>query len=327
MKVTRRQCLWALGGSFASAAGRDLAQEWQRIAADTDGTVGAAILHLGSGQLVSLHGSTRFPLASVCKVPIAMNMLALVDEGKLALNHEIEVLPRDIFSGVSDIAKRWPAQRHFPLREMIELMVARSDNTAVETLFRIGGEGAAIAARLRKWMIEGLRIDRGERQCGLDRNGVEHYPPPAEWTDATLNALIAKTPPANRYEATRHFLIDPRDTGTPDGTVQLLAKAFRGELLSKSSTSLLIEVMKATTTFPTRLKGLLPSGSVVAHKTGSTETVNGFTAATNDSGVIYLPGDRGQIAISVYLKASTRDAASRDRVIARISRAAFDFYL
>ncbi len=326
MKLTRRQCLWALGGSVAAAASGNLLQEWQQIAAETDGTVGAAVLHLGSGRLVSLHGGELFPLASVCKLPIAMNMLALVDEGKLALNQEIEVLPRDVFSGVSEIAKRWPAQRRFPLNEMIELMVARSDNTAVETLFRLGGEGPAIAARLRRWMIEGIRVDRSERQCGLDRNGVEHYPAPPDWSDAVLNALIAKTPPATRYRAAQRFLTDPRDTGTPEGTVRLLAKAFRGEALSKSSTALLIEVMKATTTFPTRLKGLLPPGTVVAHKTGSTETVNRLTAATNDSGVIYLPGNRGPLAISVYVKASTRDDPSRDRVIARISRAAFDFY-
>jgi len=54
--------------------------------------------------------------------------------------------------------------------------------------------------------------------------------------------------------------------------------------------------------------------------------VNGLTAATNDSGVIYLPRNRGELALSVYVKASTRDDASRDRVIARMSRAAFDFY-
>jgi len=35
---------------------------------------------------------------------------------------------------------RWPPQRRFPLCEMIELMVAQSDNTAVETLFRIGAK-------------------------------------------------------------------------------------------------------------------------------------------------------------------------------------------
>jgi beta-lactamase class A len=128
-----------------------------------------------------------------------------------------------------------------------------------------------------------------------------------------------------QYRATRRYLADPRDTGTPNGTVQLLARAFRGEILSKSSTARLIEILKATTTFPTRIKGLLPSGTIVAHKTGSTGTVNGLTAATNDSGVIFLPsGD--ELAVAVYVKASTRTDAERDVVIARIARAAFDFY-
>jgi beta-lactamase class A len=326
MKLTRRTCLWALGSGIAGAADRKLSEEWRRIAEATDGRVGAAALHLTSGRSVSLNGDERFPLASVCKVPIAMNILALVDEGKLALNQEIEVLPRDVVSSVSDIAARWTAQRRrFLLNETIELMVARSDNTAVETLFRIGGEGPAMAARFREWKVEGVRVDRSERQCGLDRNGVEHYPPPSEWTDGTINALIAKTTPAARYRATRRYLADPRDTGTPNGTVQLLARAFRGEVLSKSSTARLIEILRATTTFPTRLKGLLPPGTIVAHKTGSTGTVLGLTAATNDSGVIFLP-DGGQLAVSVYVKGSTRGDAQRDRVIARIARAAFNYY-
>ena len=38
---------------------------------------------------------------------------------------------------------------------MIELMVARV-NTAVETLFRIGGEGPAMARRFREWKVKGF---------------------------------------------------------------------------------------------------------------------------------------------------------------------------
>ena len=324
MKLTRREHLLFLGAGICSAAERTLEEKWRRIAEDTDGIVGAAALHLTSGRLVSLNGDERCPLASVCKLPIAMNMLALVDEGKLTLDQKIEVLARDVVSGVSSIAPRWKAQRRFPLHELIELMVAESDNTAVETLFRIGGEGPAMAARFREWKVDGVRVDRSERQCNLDRNGVENYPPPGEWTDEKVNALIDRTPVEVRYRATRRFLEDPRDTGTPNGTVHLLARAFRGEVLSKASTARLIEDLKATTTFPTRIKGLLPAGTVVAHKTGSSGTVKGLTAATNDSGVIFLP-DGGRLAVSVYVKGSTREDTVRDRVIARIARAAFDW--
>lgn len=174
-----------------------------------------------------MNGDDHFPLASVCKLPIAMNILALVDEAKRALTDPIEVLARDVWAGVSNLAPRWPAQRQFPLNEMLEQMVAKSDNTAVETLFRIGGEGPAMAARFQQWNVQGVRVDRSERQCDLDRNGVVRHPPPAQWTDATVNALIAQTTPAMKYRATRRYLNDPRDTGTPNGTVQLLAQAFR----------------------------------------------------------------------------------------------------
>jgi len=321
--LTRRTCLLALGAGISAAKGNSLVETWRRIARETDGTVGAAALHLATGKLVSLNGDERFPLASVCKLPIAMHMLALVEEGKLRLDQPIEVLPRDVVSGVSNLAKRWPAQRNFPLNEMIELMVARSDNTAVETLFRLGGEGPGMTARFRQWRIDGVRIDRSERQCGLDQTGVDPQPPPDQWTDELINNLVAKVPADVQYRATQRFLADPRDTGTPNGTVQLLARAFRGEVLSKTSTARLVEILKATTSFPTRIKGMLPAGTVVAHKTGSTGTIKGLTGATNDSGVIFLQ-DGGQLAVSVYVKASTRKDAARDRVIARIAKAAFE---
>ena len=323
---SRRRYLLLLASSIAAAAGSNLPEEWRQMARATDGLVGAAALDLASGRRTSLHGDELFPLASVCKIPIAMNILALVDEGKLALHQQIEVLSRDVWAGVSNIATRWPAQQRFPLGEMVELMVAKSDNTAVETLFRIGGEGPAMAARFRQWNIQGMRVDRSERRCDLDRNGVSPIPPPDQWTDGMLNALKAKTTPAMRYRATRRYLDDPRDTGTPNATVQLLARLFHGELLSKSSTACLIETLKATTTFPTRLKGLLPPGTIVAHKTGSTGPVNGLAAATNDSGVIFFLPDGRQLAVSVYIKASTLSDAARDSIIARIARAAFDYY-
>ncbi|HEY1949814.1 MAG TPA: serine hydrolase [Bryobacteraceae bacterium] len=280
---SRRRYLLLLASSIAAAADSSLPEEWRQAARTTDGVVGAAALDLTSGRSASLHGDELFPLASVCKIPIAMNILALVDEGKLALNQQIEVLPRDVWAGVSNIATRWPAQRRFPLGQMIELMVAKSDNTAVETLFRSGGEGPAMATRFRQWNIHGMRVDRSERRCDLDRNGVARIPLPDQWTDGMINALKATTTPPMRYRATLRYLEDPRDTGTPNGTVQLLARLFHGELLSKSSTALLIETLKATTTFPTRLKGLLPPGTIVAHKTGSAGGVNGLSAATNDS--------------------------------------------
>jgi beta-lactamase class A len=321
MKLNRREFL--LATAVAASTKRDLMSRWQAIAHKTDGTVGVAALHLGNGQLVTMNGDERFPLASVCKVPIAMHILGLVDDGKLSLDQDIEVLPRDVFSGVSQIATRWPNQQKFRLSEMVELMVARSDNTAEEALFRIGGGGPGMAERFRRWRVTGIRVDRSERQCGLDQSGVENYPPPDQWTDEGVRQLINGIPQDVRYKATLQYLKDPRDTGTPKGTISMFARAFRGEFLSRRSTAYLMDILKSTTTSPTRLKGSLPSGTIVAHKTGTTGTLNGLTAATNDSGVIFLPSG-GQLAISVYVKASTRSDPERDYVIAQTALAAFE---
>ena len=83
--------------------------------------------------------------------------------------------------------------------------------------------------------------------------------------------------------------------------------------------------MTETPTGARRLKGLLPVGTVVAHKTGSSGTVNGLTAATNDVGIIQLPNGR-YLAIAVFVSDSTADEAAREAVIAEVARAAWEFW-
>ena len=136
--------------------------------------------------------------------------------------------------------------------------------------------------------------------------------------------LMAQATPVVRARAMARYLADPRDTATPNGTVRLLARAFRGELLGKTTTEFLIETMKAATTGPSRLKGLLPEGTVVAHKTGAWGTANGLGGATNDVGVGFLTRGAGEIAVAVFVKGSARQEAARERVIASIKRAAYD---
>src|SRR4051812_26636580 len=103
--MTRRRYLMVLAAAGGCKGGKpDLIDEWRRIASESDGTLGAAALHLESGERVSLHGDDRFLLASVCKVPLAMNILAMVDAGKLALDQQIEILPSEVWHGVSVLA-------------------------------------------------------------------------------------------------------------------------------------------------------------------------------------------------------------------------------
>lgn len=323
--VTRRQWLGITVAGACSAGPRALLERWRGIASGTDGVVGAAVLRIGLGHAIALHARDRFPLASVCKVPIGMHILAMVDRAELRIDENIEILPRDVWPSWSgDLGDSWPRRRSASVHELLRLMLVHSDNTAVQVLYRIGGEARGMDESLRRWRIRGMRVDRYEGECALSLHGVTNAPPVAQWTPTTIRDLIARTPRQAQMRGVRKFVTECHNYATPIATVQLLAGAFEGKFLSRSGTSLLIELLEATATGGRRLKGLLPLGTVVAHKTGTTATIGGLTAATNDAGIILLPRNAGQLAVAVYVKASTRGAAARDRIIARIARAAYD---
>lgn len=81
--------------------------------------------------------------------------------------------------------------------------------------------------------------------------------------------------------------------------------------------------MTETPTGLNRIKGLLPAGTVVAHTTGTSRTVDGVTAATNDVGLVTLPNGQ-HLAIAVFVSDSMADDATREEVIAKVARATWD---
>ncbi len=87
-----------------------------------------------------------------------------------------------------------------------------------------------------------------------------------------------------------------------------------------------MKLMTDASTGPKRIKGLLPAGTIVAHKTGTSPTNSeGLSPATNDVGIITLPNGK-HLAIAVFVCNATDDEATREGVIAKITKAAYDFY-
>ena len=94
-----------------------------------------------------------------------------------------------------------------------------------------------------------------------------------------------------------------------------------GRRSSPASTKLLTEIMERNTTGKARIPGRLPQGTVVAEKTG---TIGG---SLNDVGMITLPGNAGKLIVAVFVKQSRKPFEERERAIADISRAIYDYYL
>jgi beta-lactamase class A len=101
--------------------------------------------------------------------------------------------------------------------------------------------------------------------------------------------------------------------------LELLLAIDSGKALSEESREFLLGVMSRTRTGGGRLRGLLPKGTPVAHKTG---TLGGVA---NDVGFVTLPDGR-RFAIAVYTKSSTTSEEDRSRAVAEVSRSLYDFY-
>src|SRR5207253_5936827 len=114
-----------------------------------------------------------------------------------------------------------------------------------------------------------------------------------------------------------------RNWASPEAAVGLLRALHEQRGLSETAHDLLLKFMIQSTPGPKRLKGLLPAGTIVAHKTGTSGTEKGITAATNDIGIITLPNGK-HLAIAVFVSDSGADEITREATIAKIAKAASD---
>ena len=110
---------------------------------------------------------------------------------------------------------------------------------------------------------------------------------------------------------------------TPKGALALLVALQSKRGLSAESQVLLLKLMTESIPGSKRLKGELPAGTVVAHKTGTGGTRNGITSANNDIGIITLPDGR-HLAVAAFVSDSAADDDTRDAIIARLAKAAWD---
>ncbi len=308
--------------SNADPALERLEREIARLAIPSGGVTGVTAIHLETGRRVSLNGGERFPMASTFKVPIAVQLLTRVDQGEVKLDQMVELKVSDLHPGSGTLTDLFNKPGlALSVRNLLELMLLISDNSATDICLRIAGGSEAVTARMRALGVAGIEVNRSTLQLIADRVGIDKLPPEREYSPLVFGALAINVKPEEKKAAAQRFDADPRDTATPDGMAALLARIHRKDLLKPESAELLLDIMRRCRTGEARLKGLLPAGTQVAHKTG---TIGG---TTNDVGVITLPDGAGHVAIAVLIKSSEKDVSARERVIAEIARAVHDFFL
>ena len=298
-----------------------LLSEIERLVEGSGGTVGVGAFHIESGRSVWLNGDVRFPMASTYKVPIAVQLLSRVDRAEISLADMIELEPTDIHPGSGTISNLFDDPGVvLSVRNLLELMLLISDNSATDLSLSTAGGPDAVNARMAELTITELSVNRPTSVLIADFSGVEAPTDGKITIDEFLHRASGVTEP-ERDAARAAFSTDPRDTSTPRAMVRLLESVWKGSALSAESTELFKDILLRVQTGVGRIKGVLPPGTEVGHKTG---TIGG---TTNDVGYIYLPDEAGHVITVVFVKDSTHPVGTREVTIAQISRAIYDYFL
>ena len=164
---------------------------------------------------------------------------------------------------------------------LMDRMIVRSDNRATDLLMASLGGPAAVDRWLRSHNLAGIRVDRTIAQLLSDRRDLR----------------------------------DVRDSSTPVAMLGLLRLIDSRAALAPESRYLLLGMMRRCATGSNRIRGILPPGATVEHKTG---TLSGYTG---DVGYLTTPEGR-RIAVVFF----ARGGSNRPAVIATAARAIYDTF-
>jgi beta-lactamase class A len=272
-----------------TAAQTPLHETIKQLSAPAKATVGVAVLGLEDRHALSINGDTHKVMQSVMKFPIAITVLHQIDLGKLKLDQSIPITKADLPPTYSPLRDKYPEGGvSVTISELLSYMVPLSDNNACDILLRTLGGTVIVRNYLHRLGVKDIAVNASESEMAAD------------------------------------WQVQYMDWCTPNAMVNLLDKFYHGKTLSKNGTAFLMKLLEATTTGPKQIKGLLPAGTIVAHKTGRSATnAAGLSPATNDIGIITLPNHK-HLAVAIFVCNATADLPVREEVIAKIAKAIYD---
>lgn len=252
--------------------------------------VGVAIMALEDADTLSINGHRHYRLMSVAKFPQALLLLHLVDQGKVNIGAPLHFTSADLSQRTgSSILKDHP-QSSFDLSlpEALRYSIGQSDNITSNKIFVIEGGPQTVTSYIHNLGVTEINI-------------IADY--------------------AHMGEDTLH-----RNWASPWAIAALLQKFYKDRPLSDSMHALLWKTMVEGTSGANRLKGELPAGTIVAHKTGTSGTdSSGITQATNDAGIVQLPNGK-HFAIAVFVSDSKESDTANAAIISHICKEVWDYF-
>ncbi|SEG29778.1 beta-lactamase class A/beta-lactamase class A VEB [Sphingobacterium lactis] len=259
-----------------------------------DAKVGVAVHNQEFTEHHFVNKDHKYPMQSVFKFHLGIAVLNQVDSGKLRLDQDVVITKADVSNELySPIREKFPNGTTMPLSQVLHHTIAQSDNVGCNVLFRMLGGPDQVQAYFEKQGYTGIAIRNDESEIQGD------------WEVQFKNWIDIETSNKILYD---YYTNDKQQ-------------------LSESSYQFLWDTMRGTSTGRDRIKGLLPAGTVVAHKTGYSgqNKKTKEIAAVNDIGVVTLPNDK-VFYITVLVTDAKEPEPNCAKIIAEVAKAAYDHY-
>mgnify|MGYP003715134623 FL=1 len=260
------------------------------------GKVGIAVYDPARGRMMHFKGTELYPQQSVSKLWVALSALDMADAGRLDLSETAAVRNDDLAVFHSPIRQSVAAQGSFTTSyaDFISRALTQSDNTANDTVLRRIGGPEQVRKTLAKKGFADIRFGPGERPMQSQIAGLEWRQPYA--LGDTFFEVRKTVPHDVRKAAFDAYVDDPVDGATPVAIAAALAQLKQGELLSPANTARFLGWLGEVKSGPNRLKGGLPEGWSIAHKTGTGQVLDIVPQGTpadqagyNDVGILTAP--------------------------------------
>ena len=223
--------------------------------------------NLETGATYALSADEPVRTASTIKFPIMIECFAEAAEGKLDLAEFIPLREEEKVSG-SGILQDLSSGREYRLHDLIMLMITLSDNTATNLVInRISAN--AVNARMAKL---GLEQTRSMRKILGDGNNLKPFP-------SGISDEGAK-PENKRWGIGR---------SSPHEMVILLEKLYHGELVNKTASAEMLEILKKQRDHSSIARDM--KDMVIANKSGALD------ALRSDVGIVF--SKQGAIAMAI----------------------------
>ena len=294
------------------------------LGASFRGKAGIAVRDLRTGWTTGYDERAWMPQQSVSKLWVALAALDRADRGEFDLGADVVVGRDDLTVFYQPIRKQaWlPGGFTTTHEDLLRRALSESDNTANDVLLRHVGGSGAIRETLAGKGLTGIRFGPGERLLQSSIAGLE-WRPEYSLGKAFFHARD-DVPDRVRRKAFEAYLADPVDGASAGAIVAALARLHAGELLSAASTRKLLDILSHTKSGPKRLKGGLPEGWRIAHKTGTGQVLDKVHSAYNDVGILTAPSGRSY-AVAILIGRTAMPVPERMEFMHRIVGAIVEY--